>query len=135
MNTQKCCSLSIWRTPELTLAINGEAIQSVDHCKFLGVFIDKKLTFDHHVNLILSKISRANGIIMKSRYYLPVNTLKIMYHALVLPHLIYSITVWGSCARTRLSRIQVGQNRAIYKVYFWFGWRFSLPNKRWAKDS
>ena len=117
LNTRKCCYVSVWRTPEVPLIINGDAIQIVDHCKFLGVTIDQNLMFDYHINATLSKISSANGILMKSRYYLPVKTLKIMYHTLVLPHLMYAITVWGSCGITRLSRIQVCQNRSIRFIY------------------
>ena len=50
-------------------------LECKDLVKFLGVLIDKSLTWKYHIDYIASKISRVVGIISRLRHSVPLNTL------------------------------------------------------------
>ena len=76
--------------------INQDALKRVYSKKFLGIIIDSKLTWKEHVNHIRNKISKALGILYKSRKIFKVSTLLTIYYSFVYPYLIYCIEIWGS---------------------------------------
>ena len=53
------------------------------------------------------------GILCKARKFLGRETLKMLYHSLIYPHLIYCIEVWGNAADTYLDSLQKLQNRIV----------------------
>ena len=61
------------------LKFGTSSISSTDSTKFLGIEIDKHLTFRPHVSNIAGKISRAVGILYRLNTILPVKTLKTLY--------------------------------------------------------
>src|SRR5271166_6408069 len=54
----------------LSLDIDGTLILEVDNTKFLGIYIDSKLSWNLHVNTIATKIAKSLGIINKARMIL-----------------------------------------------------------------
>ena len=82
-------------TTELTLRLNNNDIQSVTEFNFLGLYLNSKLNWDTHINVIGKKISRAVGIIKKLQLLLPKTILISLYNALVLPHINYCLLSWG----------------------------------------
>ena len=61
--------------------LNKSKIQSFLH----GIIIDECLVWSEHIAQVVKKITRASGIIAKTRYFLNRNTLKLVYYALVYP--------------------------------------------------
>ena len=59
--------------------INQDALKRVYSKKFLGIIIDSKLTWKEHINHIRNKISKALGILYKSRKIFKVSTLLTIY--------------------------------------------------------
>ena len=55
--------------PSIQLKINNQIISFRDSSKFLGVVIDRKLSFEIHVNLIIQKISNTIGIFYKLKHF------------------------------------------------------------------
>ena len=45
-------------------------LQGKQIIKFLGVFLDETMSFNHHISYICTKIAQNNGIISKLRHYL-----------------------------------------------------------------
>ena len=76
--------------------INHDALKRVYSKNFLGIIIDSKLTWKEHINHIRNKISKALGILYKSRKIFKVSTLLTIYYSFVYPYLIYCIEIWGS---------------------------------------
>ena len=74
----------------ITLLINKKAIEQKEYVKYLGVLLDSKLSFCHHISSI-KKISRAIGIIHKMKTFVSRNILICLYYSLVYPFLIYAI--------------------------------------------
>jgi hypothetical protein len=71
-----------------------------------------------HINYISKKISKSVGIISKLRHYVDLLTLKHVYYSLVYPYLQYGISVWGNTYKTRLSRLNKLNSKAIRIMTF-----------------
>ena len=89
-----CCSKQrILKTTEIpSVLINHMPIERVTCFKFLGVIIDSNLTWSYHINYISNKLTRICGVLSRSKHYVPVLILKIIYNSLFLSHLNYGIT-------------------------------------------
>ena len=85
--------------------INGSEIERVTKFNFLGLVIDENVSWHAHTNLIWGKISRVSGILNRLKHHLPTNILRMLYNSLVLPHLNYSILVWGH-NHTKVQKLQ-----------------------------
>ena len=73
-------------------------LECKDYVKFLGVLIDKNLTWKYHIDYIASKISRVVGIISRLRHSVPLNTLIQIYRSLSFLYTYYGIAAWGQAA-------------------------------------
>ena len=62
-------------------------LESKVYIKYLGVLIDKNLSWKHHIDAIATKISKNVGLIAKLRYYVPRKILLNFYKSLIQPYL------------------------------------------------
>ena len=92
-------------------------IRKTDSTKFLGIVIDKNLTFKEHINNISSKVSKSIGILYKLNHSLPSDILKILYNSLILPYLSYGIESWYGAPRYMTNKIFILQKKAIRAVH------------------
>ncbi len=60
----------------------------VSVAKYLGMYIDENQCWDHHIDTLVKKISPKIGILRYLRNIVPIDALKLMYNAIVLPHFI-----------------------------------------------
>ena len=51
------------------------ALEHKDYVKYLGILIDKNLSWKRHIDHIIIKVSRTVGLIAKLRHFLPTHTL------------------------------------------------------------
>ena len=91
------------------LEINSEKVENVSEFNFLGIVLDEFLTWKPHVKKVSAKISRSLGIIKRVRKFLPIQALKSLYNALIVPHLNYGLKLWGP----RSKAVALIQKRAI----------------------
>ena len=87
------------------LKINNTEITIVDEFDFLGITLDKHLTWKPHIHKISNKISKTLGILNRIKTYLPQNAKLNIYNSLVLSYLHYGILLWGhanDCNRPKL---------------------------------
>ena len=99
--------------PELNLLYNTANISLNDFHNYLGVILDKRLNFQLHILCLEKRVSRSVGIFSKLRLLFLSSTLLLLYHALVHPHLLYGLPIWGSTFKTYLNKPQILQNKAI----------------------
>ena len=85
------------------IIIDDLPLNEQEHVKFLGITIDKHLSWDQHVNNVSSSISKGIGILHKLKYFLPEQSLVMIYNALILPYINYCNIVWGNCFKTKES--------------------------------
>ena len=103
------------------ITVNNISIENCNEVKFLGVWLDSKLTFVKHVNYVCNKLSKFTGILSKLKSFLPEMILKQIYCSLALPHLRYCISTWGSASTATLQKLTIQQKillRIINNVPF-----------------
>ena len=93
-------------------------LECKDYVKFLGVLIDKNLTWRPHIDHIASKISKIVGIIARLRHHVPLNTLLQIYRSLIFPYTLYGIPAWGQASQCDLKKILTLQKRALRLIFF-----------------
>ena len=100
-------------TRSLQLEINCEIIKEKTTTKYLGVIVDKHLTWKHHLESIKTKLAKITGIIFKIRHYVPLPVLKHLYSSLFYPHLNYANLLWGNATASALKPIETLQKKVI----------------------
>ena len=51
----------------------GEELDNTTSHKFLGVYVDRDLSFDEHIEQLCKKLVRRIGLLISIRQYLPLN--------------------------------------------------------------
>ena len=74
---------------------NGIRLIPVDFVQYLGMLIDKQLSWDLHIHELKKKLSTANGILSKLRYNASRDVCIQVYYALFYSNLIYGCNAWG----------------------------------------
>ena len=96
-------------------ALNSDTfLECKDYVKFLGVLINKNLTWKYHINYIASKISTVVGIISRLRHSVPLNTLIQIYPSLIFPY----TYICGTAAQVYLRKVFILQRRALRVMFF-----------------
>jgi len=85
---------------DFQLSVNNALVEIVKSFRYLGVILDKKLSFQNHILSIEKKIARPVGIISKLKHYVPTSILLKLYFALIHLQLLYGILVWMSIYKT-----------------------------------
>lgn len=60
-----------------SLKINNIPLECIDCFNFLGITIDKHLTWKDHINKIANKVSKTAGVINKLKHYIPQTVLML----------------------------------------------------------
>ena len=123
INFPKCKTMIIapkFRSPSCTIPIliNDIPIPIVDSFRYFGERLDNKLTFSDHISNVAKKIYRSVGIISKLRHYAPTSILLKLYYAILHPHLLYCIIVWGSTYKSYSTRKNLYPYKIIITLLF-----------------
>ena len=98
---------------------NGQvSLESKDSIKYLGVIIDKHLSWKFHIDAVANKISKIVGLIAKLRHFTPRCILLNICQSLIHPHVIYGLASRGQALKTYLNKILILQKRALRTIYF-----------------
>ena len=73
----------------LSMSIPGNEIESTEKLSLLGVTIDNKLNFNHHINNVCKKASQRIGVLMRLKNLIPTEAKLQLYNAAILPHFTY----------------------------------------------
>ena len=88
--------------------------------KHLGLYLDQKLNFSHHIKEKISKAYRGNGVIKKNQNNLPKQSLLTICKSFIRPHLDYGDVVYDQphdetfCSK--LENVQYNAALAITRV-------------------
>ena len=89
------------------LLIDGQVLESSDTMKILGVILDSKLTFEQHISVLASTLSRQVGLLRKSlRIFNDPIIAKKCFFTFLLPIFEYCSPVWGSAADCHLNVLE-----------------------------
>ena len=90
----------------------------MDYVKYLGMYIDKYLSWNFHILQLSKKLSRANGILSKLRYYAPFKTCLQVYYAIFYSHLTYGCNIWGLTSEENLKNVEILQKKCLRIMTF-----------------
>ena len=111
-----CGKRSKHRHESLSVSLNGEAIECVAGMKYLGLQIDKHLSFESHINMVCGKLSARPGLLWRIGSFIPQTLAKSLYLSLIYPHLLYRNFALDGASQTLKQRLQVQQNKAMRAV-------------------
>ena len=94
----------------------GEPIQWVETTRYLGVTIDKRLTWSPHIDQIRKKTAQRMGMlgpVLNRKSDLSVRNGLLLYKQLIRPMMDYACPAWRSAARTHVRRLQVLESKCL----------------------
>ena len=103
---------------KFSVKINGETLEECSSYKYLGVFIDKNLTWKPHIENVCKKVAKACGFLAKLRHCAHIDTLISVYYALIYSYIRYGIISWGNASQTTLQPLNSLANRAVRIMTF-----------------
>lgn len=95
------------------IIIDGNPIKQLNETNYLGICIDKNLSWDSHVSKICSKINSGLYALKKMSYLCNLETLKSIYFSYIHSHVSYGITLYGATSKNNMDRILKLQKKAI----------------------
>ena len=93
--------------------MNNRPIERKYVAKFLGVLVDSRLQWTHHIKSLSTKMSRNCGILYKMKGILPQKAMLTLYHSFIQSHLNYCSLIWGLGSKNSLKSLFTCQKKAI----------------------
>ena len=114
----------LFKNRRKTLRVSGQVLvgrtilESVESTSFLGICIDKNLTWKKHIDNVCNMLSKKVGMLYRIRNFVSRNILITLYNAFILPHITYGLEVWGASLKTFLNPILLLQKRISRVITF-----------------
>lgn len=102
----------------MNFRISGQKITTTNKTKYLGILLDEHLSCSQHIAMLKSKLSRANGLLSKVRYYTSKELLRTVYYALFDSNVRYGCQVWGQSNPQSLNDVAILQRKAMRILTF-----------------
>jgi len=133
LNVNKCCFMRFSRLKEknqFKYCINNVTLNEQNVVKDLGVYLDSKLVFLEHFEVIVARANRMLGFIKRvSKDFKNVGVVKLLYTSLVRSILEFSNIVWSPYYQVHINRLENIQHKFIkYAGYKLFCNGISLDN-------
>ena len=80
--------------PNVSLTLEGQEIENVTEFKFLGIYLDNRLSFEYHFFELYKKLSQFHFIIRKLKSVLPQVCLPSLYFGYFHSNLVYGLPIW-----------------------------------------
>ena len=93
------------------IVINNIPVPRTGTYTCLGVSLDERLTWEKHINTICAKVGAGIGVMRRMKPFVPPETLKLTYEALVQPYFNYCSPLWDNCGIGLKDKLQKFQNR------------------------
>lgn len=107
---------SIRYLPDDQVSVNNSKIPWKNDLKYLGVTLDKKLTFSKHTDLTAEKTLKYIGILyplINRKSKLSRFNKLILFKTIFQSILLYACPIWGKCAECHLKKLQIVQNKCL----------------------
>ncbi len=98
--------------------LDGSLLEQSEFFKYLGVLLDRNLSWKFHINLICKTLFKNIGIISKLCYYVDLDTLKNVYYSLIYPYLYNGAVIWGNTYQSRINQLNILNNKVIRIMTF-----------------
>ena len=102
---------------KINIIVNDNIIESSECVKLLGVHIDNKLTFNHHVSVLCKKVGKQINALCRMSRYLNQKSLLKVYESFIKSNFNYASSVWHLCGIGNTRRIEKLQERALRIIF------------------
>ena len=99
------------------MMLNGRELQQVDRYKYLGVILDKNMTFKLHIESILKILKYKIYVLAKLRPHLTVYASLSIYKTTILPYIDYGDIFYQAANKKMLHNLQDRQDKALKICY------------------
>ena len=136
-NKCKCISFSLSKNPIIfDYNLDNVIIPRVQHVKYLGLTFSCDLSWNEHINTIVSKASRNLHFVMRNLKFASPEVKNMAYKSLVLPSLEYACSVWDPYHNYLIKKLESVQRKAARYVCMRHNYRDSvtemLNELRWS---
>jgi hypothetical protein len=100
----------------LEVSSNAEPIEAVNTFKYLGLWVDPQLKWNHHCDTVFKRMNARLKLIQRHKHSVNRRYLKIYCDSLVLSVLNFLLPVWGSISSSRLEQFDVLQLRMLNRM-------------------
>ena len=122
LNIGKCNVMSFTNKINTILydyCINNNMLLRVDSFKDLGITFDPKLSFNLHVDIVVSEACKAYGFILRStKDFQDTETLKLLYYSFVRSKLEYGGVVWSPNYNIHIDNLEKVQRKFLKYLCF-----------------
>ena len=101
----------------LNFRISGESIKTFTTVKYLDILLHEHLNWQPHIDSLVTKLSRAAGLLSKTRYYVPKYLLRTIFFSIFNSHMIYTCQTWEQ-NKSKIKKISELQEKAIRMINF-----------------
>jgi len=101
------------------LKLYGNNIPWLPSLKYLGVILDRKLTWNPHITSKLQQGYQRLKILyplLNRQSSLSWKCSILLYKQILRPLLLYAVPVWGNCAKTHIHKIQIFQSKLLRTI-------------------
>ena len=113
LNYSKSCCMIINKVPSkscdtnLSLILNSTPLKRQQTVKYLGLHVDETLRWSAHIQQLSLQLVRYAGVFYRIRNLVPRETLRMLYHSLILSRIQYGILIWRNAAKIHLRELSV----------------------------
>jgi len=101
------------KSPSISLKLNGNKLEQVTTCRYLGVIVDDELCWTPHIETVSQKLNRLVGICYKLSHKLHDWCLHNIYTAFVHPYILYCIEVYGNTYISYMDKLTKLNNKLL----------------------
>ena len=102
---------------DLKIKLNGKMLYETDSVRYLGIQIDKRLTWKQQINHVVLKLNNANAMLSKLRHVLDIKNLRSAYYAIFQSHLCCASLVWAQNTNL-VKRFHLLQKKFLRIMFF-----------------
>ena len=106
-------------TADPQLFIGSDAITRKQYVRYLGLYIDQKLKFQHQIDHVKKKLQQFSGISFRIKNYLNLDAAKNLYYGCIYSVIKYCIVAWGGvlhCTQRAASLVRL-QDKIISNLF------------------
>lgn len=122
LNPTKCEAkiFTLRKSPEPTNLVINQCPVKWSPCdqavKYLGMYLDKKLTFGFHINKKLNECYTRLGMlypVINRKSKLKLKCSILIYKSIIRPIIMYACVIWGTASETQIKKVQTFQNKVL----------------------
>lgn len=95
------------------IKIGDQYIERVKKMKYLGIQIDDKLNLNEQIDTMTKNIASKTNFLYRISKKLTLNTKKMIYNSIILPHFDFCSTLYMGHTQAQLKQLQKLQNRSL----------------------